>query len=152
MIHCVRSAEPPFPPDPGKNRSLIGGLYVEWSISEPTPQEVLDLDKPPKSVVTSNLRADAKAILSDTGRTYPKSVVPEHQRGLAKLLRSVADAARDSDNALRAWITSFRAAVASATNLADLKTRVAALPAMPAITNAQLLTAIANRIDDGTVD
>jgi hypothetical protein len=53
---------------------------------------------------------------------------------------------------MRAWITSFKAAVAAATNLADLKTRVAALPALPAITNAQLVTAISSRIDDGTVD
>jgi hypothetical protein len=149
VIHCVRGTEPNFPPDPGRSRSLIGGLYVEWSIVEPTPQEVLDY---PPIAITANLRADAKAVLSDTGRTYPKGVVPEHKRGLAKLLRAVADAARDSDNSMRAWITSFKAAVAAATNLADLKTRVAALPALPAITNAQLVTAISSRIDDGTVD
>lgn len=72
--------------------------------------------------------------------------------GAYKLIRAVADAARDSDNVLRAWLAAFKVEVAAATNLADLKTRVAALPAMPAISNATLRIAITNRVNDGTVD
>lgn len=69
-----------------------------------------------------------------------------------KVLRAAADVLRDEVNILRAWLASFKTEVAAATTLADLKTRVAGLPATPARTLAQLKTAITNRINDGTVD
>lgn len=52
----------------------------------------------------------------------------------------------DEVNSLRAWIESFKAAVAAASTLADLKTRVAALSAMPARTAAQARTAVVNKL------
>jgi hypothetical protein len=69
-----------------------------------------------------------------------------------KLLRAAFDVTRDEVNVLRAWLAAFKTEVAAATTLADLKTRVATLPATPARTLAQLKTAITNRVNDGTVD
>ena len=84
-------------------------------------------------------RAIAKALLSDP---------IEH----AKLLRALAEITKDEINLLRQWLVSFKAQVAAATTLADLKTRVATLPAMPDRTLAQLKTAMESRLDSGTVD
>lgn len=64
----------------------------------------------------------------------------------AQLNRAVALAAGDGDNVLRAWVASFVAAVAAATSLADLKSRVAALGNLPQITPAIIKTAVANRV------
>ncbi len=49
-------------------------------------------------------------------------------------------------NHLRGWIEAFKAAVAEATSLADLKTRTAALAAMPDRTGAQAKAAIAAKV------
>ena len=68
------------------------------------------------------------------------------------LLRGVVSVLVDEVNALRDWVTSFKAATAAATSLANLQTRVAALPAMPDRTLAQARTAIVNAINAGTVD
>jgi len=54
-------------------------------------------------------------------------------------------------NALRQWITSYKAAVAGATSLANLQTRVAALPNVPDRSRAQLLAAVRNKLTDGSV-
>ncbi|MCK5606986.1 hypothetical protein KAR91_34100 [Candidatus Pacearchaeota archaeon] len=51
-------------------------------------------------------------------------------------------AAHKENNALRAWITDFKAAVAAASSLIDLQTRIAGLPNMPARTVEQLLNAV----------
>ena len=55
-------------------------------------------------------------------------------------------------NALRAWITAFKAAVAASSSLADLKTRVAATASMPARTKQQLRTVITTAINNGSAD
>lgn len=68
------------------------------------------------------------------------------------LLRGVVSVTVDEVNALRQWVTSFKAAVAASSSLADLKTRVAALANTPDRTLAQARTAIKNAIDNGTVD
>jgi hypothetical protein len=54
----------------------------------------------------------------------------------------------DELNVLRDWLTQFKAAVAAAGTLAALKTSVAALPALPERTFAQVRTAIRGKIDD----
>ena len=66
--------------------------------------------------------------------------------------RAVAKITMDELNILRAWLASFKTEVAAASSLADLKTRVASLPATPARTIAQLKTAIKNEIDSGNSD
>ena len=69
---------------------------------------------------------------------------------LGRLLRAVAAVLVDEINALREWDASLAAAVAAATSLADLKTRVAALPALPDHTLAQARAAILNKISANT--
>ena len=69
-----------------------------------------------------------------------------------KLQRAAALALLDEINALRGWITSLKSAVAAATTLADMKTRVAALASMPDRTAAQVRTAITGKIDSGAAD
>lgn len=55
-------------------------------------------------------------------------------------------------NVLRQWITSFKAAVAASTSLADLRTRVAALSNTPDRTRTQLLSAVTAKLSDGSLD
>lgn len=62
-----------------------------------------------------------------------------------KWLISLALVLLEEINTERQWIESFKSAVASATSLTDLKSRVAALSAMPDRTRPQLRTAIDNK-------
>ena len=57
----------------------------------------------------------------------------------------------DEVNVLRQWITAFKAAVAASSSLADLRTRVAALPNTPDRTRRQLLDATRDKLNDGSV-
>lgn len=67
----------------------------------------------------------------------------------ARAYRAVAAIMVDEINALRDWITGFKAAVAAATSLADLKTRVAALPNTPDRTMQQAKDAFIAKIQSG---
>jgi hypothetical protein len=69
-----------------------------------------------------------------------------------KLLRALLLVLLDELNNIREWLVSFQNQVALATTLADLKTRVATLPAMPDRTAAQARTAIGNKITSGAAD
>jgi hypothetical protein len=68
------------------------------------------------------------------------------------LLRALTLVIMDELNNLRQWITSFKAATAAATNLANLQTRVAALANTPDRIKSQIITAIKNKIDSGNAD
>lgn len=68
---------------------------------------------------------------------------------LGKSYRAVANIMVEEINAVREWTVSLKAAVAAATTLADLKTRVAALPDLPDRTLAQAKTAFINAINGG---
>lgn len=70
----------------------------------------------------------------------------------AKASRAMALGILDEFNVVRGWLASFKAEVAAATTLADLKTRVAGLPAMADRTIAQLKTVIRDKIDAGSAD
>lgn len=84
-------------------------------------------------------RAAATAFLSS-----PESML--------KLLRAVAAVLVDELNIARGWTVSFKAEVAAAASLADLKTRVATLPTLNDRTLAQAKTAILAKIGSGEVD
>lgn len=88
----------------------------------------------------ANARAAAKALLAASRNDLPTA------------LRAVALAAGDGDNVLRDWITQFKAAVAAATSLANLQTRVAALPNLGQLTPANVKAAVANRCDSSDAD
>lgn len=66
--------------------------------------------------------------------------------GAARVSRAMTYIMVDEINSLRGWITSFKAAVAAATNLANLQTRVAALATMPDRTNTQARSAVVNKV------
>ncbi len=68
----------------------------------------------------------------------------------ARAYRTVAAIMVDEINILREWIVSFQAAVAAATSLANLQTRVAALPNLPDRTLAQARSAFIARVNSGT--
>ena len=85
------------------------------------------------------LRREAKELLDAT----------HHQ---AALTRALALTTLSEVNNLRQWITSFKAAAAAATNLANLQTRIAALPNVPDRTATQLRTAIKQQLSDGAAD
>lgn len=63
------------------------------------------------------------------------------------LSRAIAELIVDELNIIRGWTVSFKAEVAAATTLADLKTRVATLSSLSDRTKAQVLTAIKNKVD-----
>ena len=54
----------------------------------------------------------------------------------------------DELNIIRNWITSFKAAVAAATSLADLQSRVAALDNMPERNQSQIIPAIESKLTE----
>jgi hypothetical protein len=64
----------------------------------------------------------------------------------ARLARAIIVGTVTELNDLRAWITSFKAAVAAASSLANLQTRVAALANTPQRTKAQVITFIKNNV------
>jgi hypothetical protein len=102
-------------------------------------------------VVDTTRLSDALAAKIQKFRTLAKTAIQDAREDALRD-RAVALSVLDELNNLRSWITSFTGAVAASTNLADLKTRVAALPAMPQRTIAQAKTAITQKIDDGTAD
>lgn len=109
----------------------------------------------------NNVTNNINALIADASPTPEKinSIQREHAKealssveGDGKLLRAIADIIKDEINLLRQWTASFKGEVASASNLADLKTRVATLPNLSDRTLSQLKTEIQNRIDSGQVD
>ncbi len=78
--------------------------------------------------------------------------IDNNKSGVYKSLRSAASLLVDEENLIRQWLMSFKVEVAAATSLADLKTRVATLPAMPDRTMAQAKTAMKAKVNSGDVD
>lgn len=111
------------------DRATVNALIAGWSWTQ-TAQDAWSV---------TDQRSRATALLADPA-------------GQEKLLRAVLLVLLDELNALREWLTSFKAATAAATTLADLKVRVAALPAMPDRTAAQARSAVAGKITDGSAD
>jgi hypothetical protein len=89
------------------------------------------------------LRAQAKAVFADSNGGI---------QAQAKAMRGQTLATLDEFNVVREWIAAFKVEVAAAVSLADLKARVAGLPAMPDRTIAQIKTAIRDKIDAGVTD
>lgn len=70
----------------------------------------------------------------------------------AKLARAIAAVLADELNLHALKINAILDAVDAATSLADLKTRIAAIPDYPQRTLAQIKTAIQNKLTSGAVD
>lgn len=69
-----------------------------------------------------------------------------------KAMRALALVTLAELNVVRDWITDFKAQVALSSSLADLKTRVASLPATPDRTSTQLLNAMLAELAAGNAD
>lgn len=117
------------------------------------------------AVVPASQQAAAQATIDAFDWSSPAQVAWENQKSRTeaegevtavtnrgKVLRALAAVLVDEINILRGWLVSFKAEVAAATNLADLKTRVAGLPNTPDRTLAQAKTAVANKISSGNAD
>lgn len=98
--------------------------------------------------------SDAAQLVRDNlaARVSASSLLDINKSATLKLLRAEAGLTIDELNALRQWVMSFKAAVAAATTLADLKARVATLADLPDRTQAQAITAIKAKINAGSVD
>lgn len=64
-----------------------------------------------------------------------------------RVIRAVVGLLVDELNVLRGWLRDFKSATAAASNLATLKTGVAALPNLPDRTVSQAKTAVSDRIN-----
>jgi len=90
----------------------------------------------------SKMRTRSKKITASSLPATPAEAYED-----LRSLRALASIVLDEINALRGWLSSFQGEVAAATSLADLKARVATLPAMPDRTVTQLRNAIDSKID-----
>jgi hypothetical protein len=117
------------------------------------------------TVIPANLQAVAQSIInafdgSQAAQDAWASTINRSQRdavlfmmqpdGSARAYRAIAALTIDEINTLREWIVSFQAAVAAASSLANLQTRVAALPNLPDRTLAQAKTAFIAKVNLGT--
>ena len=109
---------------PQRYWKVSGDLVVEMTAGEKTAKDA----------------ADAAAIVS-SDQTVAKADCD--LRAETAIVQTLVD----EINVLRQWLASFKVEVAAASNLADLKTRVATLPATADRTYVQARTAIRNRID-----
>jgi hypothetical protein len=106
------------------------------------PREMTQAEK---DIVNAAIAA-ADLLASKTGAKISIDGIGGYdKRALAKIMI-------DEINVLSQWLASFKVEVAAATNLADLKTRVAGLPATPDRTLAQAKTAYKNLIDGVGLD
>lgn len=101
-----------------------------------------------KKVITDQQIATAQALIETT---EAKNVIDATDRN-GIYWRAVALILIDEINNIRQWTGSFKAQVALASSLADLKTRVATLPNMPDRTLQQFKTAYTNKIDNGNAN
>jgi hypothetical protein len=92
------------------------------------------------AAVVPNMRVAATANING-------NVTPDYM-----LMRAIVLSVVGEFNTILAWLASFKAAAAAATSLATLQQQIAALPATPNITNAQVLAAIASNLSSGSAD
>jgi hypothetical protein len=121
----------------------INGDTITVQSADPTAQAVLD-------AVDWSAEAHAAWQLLRMRRHATEHLDAAQKE--AAILRALAMIVLDENNLLRDWITQFQAATAAATNLANLQTRVAALPSVPQRTAVQLRDAIKKQVTDGNVD
>lgn len=110
---------------------------VDGKPVEMTAQEKTAVDDAIAAAAETAFRNTQKSLIDGTDGVY---------------LRALINTLIDEINILRQWNTSFKAEVAAASSLADLKTRVSTLPNTPDRTLAQAKTAILSKIDDGSAD
>lgn len=117
--------------------------------AQPTPEQLASwAAEPAFATWLSEHGGDALLTLRREAKEMLDAQADRH----AALMRALAMTTLSEVNILRDWITQFKAATAAATTLANLQTRVAALPAVPTRTSQQLRDAIKKQVTDGNVD
>lgn len=108
-----------------------GPYLVQWGLpgNPPTEQEIEAAVLALPEAALAKKRLAASAVVDDDVT-------------MGRVQRAVCMLLVDELNALRGWLMIFKAEVAAATTLADLKTRVAGLPSLPDRTKNQAVAAI----------
>jgi hypothetical protein len=115
-------------------------------------------------VYPSNLQAAAQATInafdgSQAAQDAWNAITQEQKNAvlLINLLdsysrshRAIASLTVDEINTLREWIVAFKVATAAASSLANLQSRVAALPDLPDRTLSQAKAAFISKVNSGT--
>jgi hypothetical protein len=109
-------------------------VYVGGVLRNATQEEIDGVAAAEQADIDAENKVRYKLFLDDGNHRMP-------------LFKAMATITVDEINLLRGWIMDFKQAVADSITLLDFKTRVAALDNMPDRTNAQLKTAIKNRVD-----
>lgn len=108
---------------------------------------IVEMTQAEKDAVDASLAAAALSRLKITAKA-----LYDGQQEQGQALRALVLVLLDEINTLRGWMQDFKDGVATANNLADVKTLVAGLPNTPDRTLAQAKTAIQSEIDAGSVD
>lgn len=108
--------------------------FLAWNAQQNPPLDLSDQSGPTPDDLAAVARAGAKAVFSSLD-------------ALERAVRSVVELTRGEINLLRARLRAQDAAIAAATSLADLKTRWAALNAVPDRTPTQVRNAVDAAID-----
>jgi hypothetical protein len=114
---------------PRKYWKVVGSAVLEMTSTEKS-----NLDGFETAQLIAQQKAMAKAL-------------HEQVDSIGRLIRAIAKLSIDENNIAYKWLRDFKAAVANATSLADLKLSVGALPNTPDRTYAQGKTAIENLVD-----
>ncbi len=129
-----------------ENNVVVGGLFL----AQQNPEQVELGDNDPRVLAFKATLAKFSASVAEThARTAAKAMLGSFSAPAAKALRGMGVVQVDEINLLRDWIMDFKAAVAAATTLADLKTRVANLANLPDRTITQYKSAVLSQIDGG---
>jgi len=112
---------------------------------ELTIKDMYEILAPVQSDVRAIWEAEATGRLTAETEAAAKAIeqnLDEYERRM----KAVVLVLIDEVNLLRGWVTGFKAEVAAATSLADLKARVATTPNMPARTGVQAKAVIAAKV------
>jgi hypothetical protein len=88
----------------------------------------------------------------DAFRARAAALIDQVQDVQAVKDRAILLVVMDELNSIRQWVTDFKAAVAAATSLANLQTRVAATSNLPQRTANQIRPAVQGKMTDGSAD
>jgi hypothetical protein len=126
--------------------STYAAFAAMWRGVSPVPTEAEML------IVWNSLETNRASVLAAALKAKAVAAFSSATEDSAQRDRAIVLTLVDEINLLRQWITSFKAAVAASSSLANLQTRVAALASVPDRTPVQAKTAITNKIDSGAAD
>lgn len=130
---------------------LINGAVVELSDAQKAAQDAQEAAAAAAAVAAAYIAATNAAAIQVFINASNAVLYAEMQVDLSQAVaieKGVAFCTMDQLNLLRAWLTDFKGAVSNSTSLANLQTRVAALPFFAPITTNGLKTAVRSRAQE----